>query len=146
MNKEVLTILFLYCCAVIFGGCFILGLTSPPTQVYRDYYSTIEMRAMELRYSPVEQLYLYQEGQEVFHSTGTVDWTIAPDKDISYGGTLLHNHPNWTAPGYTLEEGFSYQDLKVASDTGIQRMILVTVIGIWTTDRPFKVWNIDFFN
>jgi hypothetical protein len=107
---------------------------------------SMDARIDELRQSPVEQLYLYQEGQEVFHSIGTVDSTDAPDKSISYGGTLLHNHPNWTAPGYTLEEGFSYQDLKVASDTGIQRMILVTVIGIWTTDRPFKVWNIDFFN
>jgi hypothetical protein len=98
-------------------------------------YTNITETAQLIRNLSIEHAFVFWGDQEVEHIQGENTSFYIPDIAILRGSTLLHNHPEGCI------NGFSYQDLKLATMGHVDTMIVTTQCGMWETKKPYKVWN-----
>ena len=95
--------------------------------------------------SIVENVFLYNlDIRAVYYNRGElckVSCFIAPD--WFKGGVMIHNHPvfKWIEEGLEFTAGASIDDLRLAQDNEVKKLILVENFGDYSNILEYKINN-----
>jgi len=104
----------------------------------RDGAKTPEDAIRKIRYSPVENLYVFKNGIQIRRFVGEIDRVTVENVFLSEmkDSVIIHNHPQGSA--------FSKEDIQAVYSYDVKELILVTHEYVYRIIRPRNGWGIDF--